>query len=74
MQGTLQLLLMPPDRWCQIEAYEIHCGKGLVVGLSLAVAFSTMQVTVCFGSVPSPIFRKNTGQGPSIHLTRGLAA
>ncbi|GFV33711.1 uncharacterized protein TNCV_4568261 [Trichonephila clavipes] len=34
---------MPPDRQCQIEAYEIHRGKGIGVHLSLALALSTIQ-------------------------------
>ncbi|GFT87062.1 hypothetical protein TNCV_1258261 [Trichonephila clavipes] len=39
-------------RQCQIEAPEVNCGKELVLPLSLAVVWSTMQETVRFGSVP----------------------
>ncbi|GFV67880.1 hypothetical protein TNCV_926461 [Trichonephila clavipes] len=45
------LLLMPPDRQCQIEAHEIHRGKELEVHLSLAVVLSTIHVTVRFSSL-----------------------
>ncbi|GFW91494.1 hypothetical protein TNCV_3376581 [Trichonephila clavipes] len=41
---------------CQIEAHELHPGKGLDVHLSLAVVLSTIQVTVRFGSVPPQFF------------------
>ncbi|GFT79045.1 hypothetical protein TNCV_3094211 [Trichonephila clavipes] len=42
---------MPSDRQCQIEAHKIHRGKELEVRLSLALALSTIQVTVRFSSV-----------------------
>ncbi|GFS63778.1 hypothetical protein TNCV_1128101 [Trichonephila clavipes] len=42
---------MPPVWRGQIEAHEVHRGKGLDVRLSIAVALSTIQVTVRFGSV-----------------------
>ncbi|GFW96700.1 transposable element Tcb1 transposase [Trichonephila clavipes] len=37
-----------------IEAYEIHRGKGLEVRLSLALALSTIQVSVRFSSAKFP--------------------
>ncbi|GFV36587.1 hypothetical protein TNCV_2261061 [Trichonephila clavipes] len=40
------LLLMPPDRQCQMEAHEIHRGKELDVGMSLELASRTIQVTL----------------------------
>ncbi|GFW52503.1 hypothetical protein TNCV_404311 [Trichonephila clavipes] len=43
---------MPPVWRSQIEAHEIHRGKGLEVGLSLAL--STIQVTVRFSSAKFP--------------------
>ncbi|GFW98916.1 hypothetical protein TNCV_4655431 [Trichonephila clavipes] len=45
-QFVLLLLLMPPVRHSQIEAHEIHRGNGVDVCLSLALALSTIQVTV----------------------------
>ncbi|GFW63063.1 hypothetical protein TNCV_4454111 [Trichonephila clavipes] len=42
---------MPPNRQRQIEVHEIHRGTGLDVHLSLALALSTIQVTVRFSSV-----------------------
>ncbi|GFX89611.1 hypothetical protein TNCV_73041 [Trichonephila clavipes] len=41
---------MPPVCRCQIEAHEIHRGKGLEIRLSLALAMSTIQVTVRISS------------------------
>ncbi|GFW85509.1 hypothetical protein TNCV_145541 [Trichonephila clavipes] len=41
----LLLFLMPPVSRSQIEAHEIHRGKGLNVRLSLALAMSIIQVT-----------------------------
>ncbi|GFV63222.1 hypothetical protein TNCV_2662241 [Trichonephila clavipes] len=41
---------MPPVYRSQTEAHEIHRGKGLDVLLSLAVALSTIQMTVRFSS------------------------
>ncbi|GFV30153.1 hypothetical protein TNCV_96301 [Trichonephila clavipes] len=38
---------------CQIEVHEINRIKGLDVRMSLVVALSTIQVTVCFGWVPT---------------------
>ncbi|GFW85862.1 hypothetical protein TNCV_855111 [Trichonephila clavipes] len=52
-------LLTPNRRQHQIEAHEIHRGKGLVVCLSLDVALRIMQVTVRIGSAP-PEFRGKT--------------
>ncbi|GFW83007.1 hypothetical protein TNCV_4604341 [Trichonephila clavipes] len=43
---------MPLSQQCRFEAHEIHSDKGLEEHLLLAVAFSTMQVTVRFGSIP----------------------
>ncbi|GFW54584.1 hypothetical protein TNCV_5109581 [Trichonephila clavipes] len=54
----------------EIKAHEIHHGKGLVAHLSLAVALSTIQLTVRFGSVP-PQFRESEA---STNFTRGYAA
>ncbi|GFW30544.1 hypothetical protein TNCV_454821 [Trichonephila clavipes] len=45
---------------CQIEAHEIHRGKGLVVRLTLVVALNTIQVTVRFDSVLVQFLRANT--------------
>ncbi|GFW42326.1 hypothetical protein TNCV_1207791 [Trichonephila clavipes] len=39
---------MPPNRRCQIEALVIHRSRGARLCLSLAVALSTMQMTVLF--------------------------
>ncbi|GFU45055.1 hypothetical protein TNCV_4235481 [Trichonephila clavipes] len=43
---------MPPVRRSQIEAHEIHRGKGLEVLLSLALA--TIQMTVRISSAKFP--------------------
>ncbi|GFW52855.1 uncharacterized protein TNCV_2394341 [Trichonephila clavipes] len=51
---------MTPDRQCQIEAHEIHRGKGLDVHLSLALASSTIHIATPPRS-PSPPFRHGTG-------------
>ncbi|GFV09740.1 hypothetical protein TNCV_2597951 [Trichonephila clavipes] len=50
-----------------IKAHEIDHGKGLDERLPLAVALSTIQVTVRFSSIPPPpILRENTlGEGLS---------
>ncbi|GFU54536.1 uncharacterized protein TNCV_3024981 [Trichonephila clavipes] len=47
----------------QIEAHEIHHGKGLDVRLSLAVALSTILLTVRFSSVPLQFWGRNPGVG-----------
>ncbi|GFW44124.1 hypothetical protein TNCV_3854851 [Trichonephila clavipes] len=41
-------MMVPPLLRYQIEAHEIHYGKGLDVRLSLAVALSTIQMTLRF--------------------------
>ncbi|GFW78260.1 hypothetical protein TNCV_137291 [Trichonephila clavipes] len=79
---TILLCLMPPACQSQIEARKMHLGKGLeFLCLSLALALSTIQVTVRFCSFPPQLEGENSGgcQGPptSLHLlpnTRGLAA
>ncbi|GFU57138.1 hypothetical protein TNCV_1780011 [Trichonephila clavipes] len=74
------LLLFPPDWQCQIDAHEIHRGKGLHIRLSLAVALNSMPVTSNIWLVSSPILRENTLgvvrglSSPSTSLTRGLVA
>ncbi|GFY14605.1 hypothetical protein TNCV_4828081 [Trichonephila clavipes] len=45
---------MPPVRRSQIEAHEIHRGKGLDAHMSMALTLSTIQVTVRFSSVKFP--------------------
>ncbi|GFS95166.1 hypothetical protein TNCV_2705121 [Trichonephila clavipes] len=71
---------MPPERRSQIEAQEMHHGKGLDVRLSLALALITIQITVRFSSVPPPQYGGRTWSGvyhlssPATNLTRGLAA
>ncbi|GFT95931.1 hypothetical protein TNCV_312581 [Trichonephila clavipes] len=70
------------SRLCQIQAHEIHHGKGLDVRLSLNVALSTMQVIVRFSARFHPNFVEEHSGGrvrdltplfPSNNLTRGLA-
>ncbi|GFX39071.1 hypothetical protein TNCV_3426571 [Trichonephila clavipes] len=78
---TFVIWLMPPVWRSQIEAHEIYHGKGLDVCLSLAIALSTIQVTVRFSSV-TPNFEEETPGGsgashlssPSTNITRGHAA
>ncbi|GFW96860.1 hypothetical protein TNCV_2159961 [Trichonephila clavipes] len=45
---------MPPVCRSQIDAHEIHRGKGLEVRLSLTLALSTLQVTVRISSAKLP--------------------
>ncbi|GFW51016.1 hypothetical protein TNCV_3592981 [Trichonephila clavipes] len=45
---------MPPAGRIEIEAHEIHRGKGLEVRLSLAQALSTIQVAVRISLVKFP--------------------
>ncbi|GFT52096.1 hypothetical protein TNCV_4504741 [Trichonephila clavipes] len=45
---------MPPVCRSQIEAHEIHRGKGLEVRLSLTLALSAIRVTVGISSVKFP--------------------
>ncbi|GFY28773.1 uncharacterized protein TNCV_3441401 [Trichonephila clavipes] len=54
---------MPPDRQQhQIKAHKIHLGKGLVIRMSLAIALSTIQLTVRCDLVP-PQFKGRTSCG-----------
>ncbi|GFV72613.1 hypothetical protein TNCV_4937891 [Trichonephila clavipes] len=43
------LLLMSPDRQCEVEVHEIHRDKGLDLDVKLCVALSTMQLTKSTG-------------------------
>ncbi|GFV51130.1 hypothetical protein TNCV_4744071 [Trichonephila clavipes] len=52
--GTANNKLLFSTIKSQIEAHEIHRGNGLDVRLSLALALSTIQVTVRFSSVKFP--------------------
>ncbi|GFX88357.1 hypothetical protein TNCV_1705771 [Trichonephila clavipes] len=56
---------MPPVWRSQIEAYEFHCGKGLEVRLSLALALSTTHVTVRISSAKIP---NGTTDGDTTYL------
>ncbi|GFU97849.1 hypothetical protein TNCV_4237821, partial [Trichonephila clavipes] len=44
----------------EIDAHEIHCGKELVLHLSLAADLSTTQVTVQFVSLPPNFQEEHT--------------
>ncbi|GFY15326.1 uncharacterized protein TNCV_1571371 [Trichonephila clavipes] len=70
MLAFLLLLILPDRQKDQIKAHEIHLGKRLVVRLSLAIALSTIQMTVRFGSAP---WQWSGTSSPSANLTRGLA-
>ncbi|GFX14951.1 hypothetical protein TNCV_4897191 [Trichonephila clavipes] len=60
---------MPPVWHSQIEAHEIPRGNGLDVRLSLALALSTLQVTVRFSSGKFLKGRQNiTIDGATIHI------
>ncbi|GFV02397.1 uncharacterized protein TNCV_1023251 [Trichonephila clavipes] len=73
---------MPPPDGVRSRPTKFIAAKGWNLCLSLALALSTMQVTMCFFSVP-PQFRGRKPWGwsgashlssPSINHTRGLAA
>ncbi|GFW51976.1 hypothetical protein TNCV_1189071 [Trichonephila clavipes] len=52
---SVMLFLMPPDHLCQIEAHEIHRGKGRP---SFTTALDTKQVTVRFDSTLKDLVEK----------------
>ncbi|GFU97881.1 hypothetical protein TNCV_1103891 [Trichonephila clavipes] len=56
----------------EIDAHEIHCGKELVLHLSLAADLSTTQVTVQFVSLPPNFQEEHTvvRSGVPQHLFR----